>query len=249
MNINDLIRIIKKAGQEVLKIYNNDFEYEFKKDNSPLTLADKKSHEIISSELNKLFPEIPILSEEGDNISYEKRKKWNKFWLIDPLDGTKEFVNKNGEFTINIALIKEKFPVLGLVYVPVKNVLYYASEEGSYKIENEKKLRLPLHFDSDRFLVVASKSHFNEETKKYINELRNNHENLDLVNAGSSLKLCLVAEGKANIYPRLGSTMEWDTAAAHAIVKFAGKNVLKYNSDKELEYNKENLLNPFFIVK
>jgi 3'(2'), 5'-bisphosphate nucleotidase len=248
INLKEIISIAKKAGEEILKIYEKDFNVGYKEDKSPLTEADLASNKLITSELSRLYPDIPIIAEESKNLPYEKRKDWEYLWLIDPLDGTKEFIKKNGEFTINIALIKNKKPILGIVYVPVKNIIYYADENGSFKQEGENPhVRLePKETNRERLSVVASRSHFNEETKKYIESLGKEY---DLVNAGSSIKLCLVAEGKADIYPRLGPTMEWDTAAAHAVVKYAGKKVLKFGTEEELVYNKENLLNPYFIVK
>lgn len=253
VNIQNIVEIAKEAGKEILDIYEQDFDVEdkrsssFKEGTSPLTKADLASDKVIKENLKGLYPEIPILSEEGKEMPYEKRKDWDLFWLIDPLDGTKEFIKKNGEFTVNIALIKDNQPVLGVVYVPVKDIAYYADENGSFKQESGREpQKLPIQEEHEKLRVVASKSHFNDETKEYIESLGKDYE---LVNAGSSLKLCLVAEGSADIYPRLGPTIEWDTAAAHAIVRFAGKSVQEYNSDSELTYNKKNLLNPYFIVK
>lgn len=251
ININEIIEIAKKAGKEILEIYNQkDIETTYKEDKSPLTEADKSSHKIISKSLKELYPEIPVLSEEGKNIEYEKRKDWKEFWLIDPLDGTKEFLKKSGEFTINIALIKNQEPVLGVVYVPVKNILYYTSENKSYKIEDNKTIELPVkeNKEKDTLIVVASKSHFNEETKNFIEKLKEKNK-IEFTSAGSSLKLCLVAEGKADIYPRLGLTMEWDTAAAHAILKNSGKDVYDFQNKQPLKYNKKDLHNPYFIVE
>jgi 3'(2'), 5'-bisphosphate nucleotidase len=254
IKINDIIEIAKQAGKETLKIYERDFNIEYKESTyegegkSPLTEADMASHNLIINQLTKLYPDIPILSEESKAIPYEIRKTWKYFWLIDPLDGTKEFIKKNGEFTINIALIHNNKPILGVVYVPVKDILYYADENGSFKQEkNNEPIKLePKETNNDKLNIVASRSHFNKETKEYIESLGKEYE---LVSAGSSIKLCLVAEGKADIYPRLGPTMEWDTAAAHAVVNGIGKKVLIYNKEEELNYNKENLLNPWFIVK
>lgn len=245
-NIKDIISIAKKAGEAILEVRGTDFDVDYKTDNSPLTKADLASNKIIIDSLKELTPDIPILSEETKEVPYEKRKDWELFWLIDPLDGTKEFVKKEGEFTVNIALIKNNTPILGVVYVPVKQIIYYGDENGSYREENNSVTKLELKEYTGKLRVVASKSHFNEETKEYIENLGKEYE---LVNVGSSVKLCLVAEGKADIYPRLGPTMEWDTAAAHAVVKFTGKKVTNYETNEELTYNKENLLNPWFIVK
>ncbi|GAB6045609.1 3'(2'),5'-bisphosphate nucleotidase CysQ [Caminibacter profundus] len=265
-NIDDVLEIARKAGEEVLKIYNKDFEVEYKDDKSPLTEADKKSHLMILDGLNNLSIKnidsiFPILSEEGNDIPYEERKNWEYFWMIDPLDGTKEFVKKNGEFTINIALIYKNEPIFGVVYAPVLDWIYFNDNESAYKIEKDKLIKLPIKRSDDKFIIVASRSHLNEETKKFIKSLTTYDHQLssivyDFISIGSSLKLCLVAEGKADIYPRLAPTMEWDTAAADAVVRKAGKKVYKINtSDYSLStidylfYNKENLLNPWLVVK
>ena len=258
--LNNLIEISLEAGKEILDIYNTTYEVEYKDDKSPLTLADKKSHEIIINNLKKLS-NYPILSEEGKNIPYEERKNWEYFWLIDPLDGTKEFIKKNGEFTVNIALVHKGKPVLGIVFAPVKDILYYGSKElGAFKIENNRILNLNninIEKSHKEITVVASKSHLNDKTKAFIENLKNQYSNINLVSIGSSLKICLVAEKKADIYPRLAPTMEWDTAAAHAILSIVGGELVKYEKYstpknlkelKELEYNKENLLNPNFIA-
>lgn len=263
-----------EAGNEILTVYNTSFSFENKEDNSPLTLADKKSHEIILQHLsnNSDTKDIPVLSEEGSNVPYEVRKHWEYFWLIDPLDGTKEFIKRNGEFTINIALIYQNKPVLGVVYLPVKNILYFSVQEiGAYKLiiteNNSSSIKNYLDkFDlntildfaeklpvsdrhSQKYIVVASRSHMNKETGKFNDDLKNKHDEIEIIYAGSSLKICLVAEGKADIYPRLGPTMEWDTAAAHAIVNGAGKNVFDYEGKFELVYNKPDLKNLWFLVK
>jgi len=245
-NIDEILNVAKEAGKEILKIYNQDFEVEYKDDKSPLTIADKTSHNIIVEGLEKY--NLPILSEEGKNISYETRKNWELFWVIDPLDGTKEFIKKNGEFTINIALIYKNEPVFGVVYAPVLEWMYFNDNENASKIEKDKLIKLPMKRDDEKFIIVASKSHLTEETKKFIDNLETDKEK-ELISKGSSLKLCMVAEGIADIYPRLAPTMEWDTAAADAIVRKAGKNVYKANTTKSITYNKENLLNPYFIVR
>ena len=248
INLQKIIKIINHTGKEILKIYERDFNIEYKEDNSPLTEADKLSNNMIASELKNLYPNIPIITEESKHIPYEKRKDWDYFWLVDPLDGTKEFIKKNGEFTINIALIKKNTPILGVVYVPVKDILYYADKNGSFKQEKSiiTKLEPKETQPKEKLIIVASRSHFNEETKNYIENLGKKYE---FISAGSALKLCLVAENKADLYPRLGPTMEWDTAAAHAVVKFAGKKVINYETNEELIYNKQNLMNPWFVVK
>ena len=242
--IQDLIKIAIEAGKEILKVYEKDFLIEHKKDESPLTEADKKANEIIINGLQKF--DLPIISEENKKISYSERKEWNKFFLVDPLDGTKEFVKRNGEFTVNIALIENENPVIGVVYAPVLDVVYYSDGKKSYKFVKNQTYELPIKKEKQDILkVVASKSHFNEETKKFIEKLNKKYE---LVNAGSSLKICLVAEGTADIYPRLTPTMEWDTAAAHAVAKTAKKQIKDLNK-KVLEYNKKDLTNPYFVVE
>jgi len=249
IDLKDIINIAKEAGDAVMKIYERDFTIEYKDDKSPLTEADLKSNEIICNALATLYPLIPILSEENKNASYGDRKDWNYFWLIDPIDGTKEFVKKTGKFTVNIALVYKDKPVLGVVYAPVLEDMYYAKKNmGAYK--NDVRLPIKKNTEPDKELnVVASISHLSEETQTFIDKLVLSTEKLNLVSKGSSLKLCMVAEGTADIYPRLAPTMEWDTGAAHAIVTESGKQVVQYENDKPLIYNKENLLNPWFIVK
>jgi len=245
IDIQDIIQIAKNAGTAIMEIYKKDFSIEYKDDKSPLTEADKISNKIICESLYKLFPEIPILSEENREIPYEIRKNWEYFWLIDPIDGTKEFIKKNGEFTINIALIHKNTPVLGVVYAPATNLLYYAKKgEGAYK----NGIKIPYVRDDDKFIIVASKSHMSKETEGYIDNIKTGKAK-ELISMGSSLKICLVAEGAADIYPRLGPTMEWDTAAAHAVVLESGKTVLNYQNNLILKYGKENLLNEWFVVQ
>ncbi len=264
-DISKLLKIAVEAsiyaGEEILKVYeSDDFQIVSKADNSPLTLADKNAHNKIMSFLKKT--EIPVLSEEGQHLPYKERKKWKCFWLVDPLDGTKEFIKRNGEFTVNIALIKKQIPVAGVIYVPVTKTLYFADiESGAFKIdeipskeyENMTELikyahKLPLPEKNRPYTVVGSRSHMNDETKTYFNKLKKEYGDIEIISRGSSLKLCMIAEGKADIYPRFGPTMEWDTAAGHAIVSAAGGTVTKIN-DTLLLYNKENLLNPFFKAK
>lgn len=250
------------AGDEILKIYNDpcsDFEIERKADNSPLTIADRKSNEIIMNYLQKT--DIPVISEENKSIDYETRCRWQTVWIVDPLDGTKEFIKRNGEFTVNIALIVQGTPVLGVIYVPVKKTLYYGNlSEGAYKAENaaythtveeiaEQAEQLPLSHPHSGCIVVASRSHMNAETEDFIVRLKEKFHPVELTSIGSSLKICLVAEGQADIYPRFAPTMEWDTAAGHAIAKAAGKDLYREDGKTPLTYNKENLLNPWFIVK
>lgn len=255
-----------KAGEEIRLIYDDpasDFEIERKADNSPLTIADRKAHEAIVAILNET--PFPVLSEEGKHLDYEIRRQWDTLWIVDPLDGTKEFIKRNGEFTVNIALVQNAVPVMGVIYVPVKKELYFAVEEaGAYKFISpiisledgvtlekmiEKSERLPVNDVRDHFVIVASRSHLTPETEAYIADLKKKHGSVELKSSGSSLKICLVAEGMADVYPRFAPTMEWDTAAGHAIARAAGMEVYQAGSDEPLQYNKENLLNPWFIVE
>lgn len=248
-----------KAGSRILEIYENeDFDIVSKGDDSPLTKADLAAHNIIISYLKKT--KIPVLSEEGKDISYEERRTWSRLWIVDPLDGTKEFIKRNGEFTVNIALVKEGKPVLGVIYVPALKTLYFAEKSlGSYKVSEisedlpgemlKKAQKLPLEIERQYFTVVASKSHLSRETEDYILELKQKHGSVETISKGSSLKLCMVAEGIADCYPRFAPTMEWDTAAGHAICSFAGKKVTDYSSQEEMVYNREKLLNNWFLVK
>lgn len=247
IDINEIKKIALNAGEEIMEIYEKDFHIAYKDDKSPLTEADTKSNEIICSMLTSLFPDIPILSEENKLIPYEVRKSWEYYWCIDPIDGTKEFIKKNDEFTINIALIQENKPILGVVYAPALDEMYSAKKgEGAFK--NGQRLPLEKNENPEELMrVVASKSHLSEETQTFIDTLPTNKT--EQVSKGSSLKLCMVAEGIADIYPRLAPTMEWDTAAAQAIVLESGKKVIQYETEEDVIYNKENLLNPWFIVK
>jgi 3'(2'), 5'-bisphosphate nucleotidase len=254
-----------KAGKAILEVYGTDFDVDIKADKSPLTQADRKSHEIIMGDLSNTG--IPILSEEGRKIAYAERASWNPFFLVDPLDGTKEFVKRNGEFTVNIALIEERVPVMGVIYVPVKDWLYFAGPGiGAFKLEGadaplgdgkvdlpalmEKGKMLPVPKDADRpYTIVGSRSHANPELEAEIEKRRKQHGEVEFISAGSSLKLCLVAEGAADLYPRTGPTMEWDTGAGHAIALLSGAEVVEFDSGQPLKYNKENLLNPWFVVQ
>ncbi len=253
-----------RAGALIMEVYNSDdFQVNLKSDATPLTLADRKANTEIVESLIKT--RIPVLSEEGRNILYEERKGWEYFWLVDPLDGTKEFIKRNGEFTVNIALVYNGYPILGVVYVPVLEQLYIGLQNfGSYKVDNfTKELqgvssleelmcetpKLPLPKDNKAFIIVTSRSHPSIETQEYIDKQKLIHGEVKTIPRGSSLKICMVAEGQANVYPRFGKTTEWDTAAGQAIAENAGSKVLSLEDGKRLIYNKENLENPFFIVK
>ena len=246
IDVQDIVTIAKEAGDAIMQIYKQDFEVEYKQDNSPLTLADKKANDIIETGLNQLSVNFPILSEEGKSIPYEDRKHWEYFWLVDPLDGTKEFVKKNDEFTVNIALIHKDTPVLGVVYAPALDICYWAKQdEGAFK--DGQKLPLKTAVQRSTYKIVTSRSHMSDETQAFVDAIDTNKEK-KLISIGSSLKICLVAEGEADIYPRLGLTMEWDTAAAHAIIKESGGSVQSFVAPLFL-YNKKNLLNSWFVIK
>jgi len=246
--IQPVIDIAAKAGAEILKIYeSDDFGVETKDDESPLTLADKASHEAIVAALAKLTPEIPILSEEAADISWEERSQWPEYWLIDPLDGTKEFIKRNGEFTVNIALIQGHQAVLGVVYVPVQDHCFYGFKDGGAFEKTAAGETQPIRTTvpaQSPVRVVGSRSHRGELVDAYLAKL-GDHE---MVSMGSSLKLCLVASGAADVYPRLGLTSEWDTAAAQAVVESAGGKVVQTNGETLLYNAKEDILNPFFLV-
>jgi 3'(2'), 5'-bisphosphate nucleotidase len=247
IDVEEIKKIALKAGEAVMQIYRKDFSVDYKDDKSPLTEADLKSNEIICSSLQQLYPNIPIISEENKQTEYEIRKEWEYYWCIDPIDGTKEFIKKNDEFTVNIALVHKNAPVLGVVYAPALDEMYSAKQgEGAFL--NNQKLPLSINEKKQECMkVVASKSHLSQETQEFIDALDTKH--VEQVSKGSSLKLCMVASGEADIYPRLGPTMEWDTAAADAVVREAGKITYQFEKNEPMVYNKEDLLNPWFIVK
>lgn len=265
MNITENLNIALKgaldAGKEILEVYNSEFAVEHKDDKSPLTEADKRGHIAIVKQLDKTS--LPVLSEEEKASEYTTRSNWEYFWMVDPLDGTKEFIKRNGEFTVNIALIQKDTPVAGVIYVPVHKVLYIASPEfGSYKIENVEPeanadaqtlilqgSKLPIDNANRAYTVVASRSHMSDETAEFIESVKAEKGEVETISRGSSLKLCMVAEGTADAYPRYAPTMEWDTAAGDAICRLAGFEVTQYQTETPLVYNKENLLNPWFLVK
>ena len=244
--------IAHRAGEAILEIYqSSDFGIEAKADNSPLTLADRAAHQVIVDALRASTPEWPVLSEESTALPFSERSTWDRYWLVDPLDGTKEFIKRNGEFTVNIALIDAHYPVLGVVHVPVSGVTYSAAEGmGAFKQQNNAPPS-PIQArtcDADSFQVVGSRSHSNEQTTRFVECLGRRFPSIDLVSIGSSLKICLVAEGKADIYPRFGPTSEWDTAAAQCVAEQAGAKLTDMAFER-LAYNtKESYLNPFFLV-
>lgn len=244
--LNFAVEAAENACQEILQVYHShDFQTESKEDKTPLTLADKHAHTAIVSVLKETG--LPILSEEGKKIPYEERKQWDYFWMVDPLDGTKEFLKRNGEFTVNIALIHKQQPILGVVAVPVSGDVFYAAEGKAFLKRNGQTITLPkrspVSLSQNGLRIVASRSHMSPETLDFINSLKEP----SLVSKGSSLKFMLLAEGLADVYPRFAPTMEWDTAAAHAIVNAVGVSVKQKDTDKELMYNKEDLLNPYFL--
>ena len=248
-----------EGGDAIMQVYASDFSVEHKEDKSPLTLADKNCNEVIERHLKDT--EIPFLSEEGVKIPFAERENWEYSWLVDPLDGTKEFVKRNGEFTVNIALIYNGDPILGVIYVPVREELYFAlAGLGSYKIRINSIIsdidnliiaaeKLPIDYKRENYVIVGSRSHMSKETEIFFEQRQKKYENVEVMAIGSSLKLCMVAEGKADAYPRYAPTMEWDTGAGHAIVKYAGFSVTQYNSSENIKYNKEDLLNPWFLVQ
>ena len=249
-----------RAGSEIMKIYDLAFEVELKGDLSPLTEADKASHELIIKELSAFG--YPILSEEGKSIPFEERTAWTKYWCVDPLDGTKEFIKRNGEFTVNIALMDKDTPIMGVICQPVKEVAFAAIVGGNvYRIDSAGLGKLSADtLDSYRLTdteissqgeikVVASRSHRSVETEDFIADLKKQGSKVLLVNSGSALKFCLLAEGKADIYPRFAPTMEWDTAAGHAILKACGRNIILYPGTAEMKYNKPSLVNDWFIAR
>lgn len=261
-NLQTAIEASLKAGEVIMQVYNSDdFNVEIKGDNSPLTKADKSANDVINSFL--IPTEIPIISEENKQTSYSTRKRWETCWIVDPVDGTKEFIKRNGEFTVNIALVTNGKPVLGVIYVPVSKTLYFADviKNKGYKVilnsHNESikdiigkvTLLKPKEKNSNPIQVVGSRSHMSKETLDYTNKLKEKGKEVEVVSKGSSLKFCLVAEGNADVYPRFAPTMEWDTAAGQAICEAVGVSVISEETKKALLYNKENLLNPWFIVK
>jgi len=245
--INSTVEIAKEAGEAITEIYNSDFDYQLKKDLSPITTADNLSHNIITERLQTLTPKTPILSEENCNIPYKIRSQWSQYWLVDPLDGTKEFISKNGEFTVNIALIENNTPTFGVIHIPVTHETYWGSQvNGSfYSTENNDAEQIHVSENHQNPIrIVASRSHPSD----ILNSLLERRVDYEIIEIGSSIKFCLIASGQADCYPRFGPTSEWDTAAGEAIVGSAGGHMVNVNGDL-MNYNlKENYLNPNFIV-
>lgn len=264
------IKSALEAGKAIMEIYqSDDFGIETKADDSPLTKADRAAHDVIMAHLKDTG--IPVLSEEGKNIPYEERKDWKQLFIVDPIDGTKEFIKRNGEFTVNIALIEDHQPIMGVIYVPAKETLYYADHQKAYKLEGvtidnyevnkTQAAQLPLVRDSNRIpnepvtshesqvTIVASKSHLSPETQDFIDSLKTKYDEVKTLSKGSSLKLCMVAEGTADYYPRFAPTMEWDTAAGQAICMAAGCDVIDQETKETMIYNRRDLLNNWFLVK
>ncbi len=254
VDLEKIAAAARAAGEEILDIYSRDFEVELKADDSPLTEADRLANAVIMEALATHYPDMPVISEENREVPYSQRSGWSEFWLVDPLDGTKEFVKKNGEFTVNIALVRQGVPVAGVVYLPVDGTLYCAeSGAGAFKTMADglpERIFNDRHFSTcDEVTVVASRSHRTPGTDAFVARLRAEGKAVECLAAGSSLKLCLVAEGAANVYPRFGPTMEWDTGAAHAVVLEAGRKVINRETGEPLSYNKPSLLNPWFMVE
>lgn len=260
--LEKIIKAAIDAGDAIMEVYATDFTVDLKSDNSPLTMADMRANEIITKVLQST--DIPVISEEGRPVSFHIRENWSTFWLVDPLDGTKEFVNRNGEFSVNIALIEHKKPVSGVIYAPVTDTLYFSDDQGAWKLEHAKGIvlgnpglvnlkrqgqKLPLERISHDYTIVASRSHLNPETTEFINKTKREHDSIRIVSRGSSLKMCMIAEGHADVYPRFGLTSEWDTAAGHAIVNAAGGKVVQFDDPcTELSYNSVDLQNPSFVA-
>ncbi|SFF60092.1 3'(2'),5'-bisphosphate nucleotidase [Salegentibacter agarivorans] len=248
-----------EGGKRIMEIYENeDFQVESKSDDSPLTIADNQANDIINSFL--LPTGIPIISEENKQLDFAERKNWNRCWIVDPLDGTKEFIKRNGEFTVNIAFIENQKPVFGVIYVPAKNELYFGNvinqesykgviDHAKFEFQQSDFKRINPSLIGDKIKVVGSRSHMNQDTRNYIEALKKEYnKDVKIVSKGSSLKFCLLAEGEADVYPRFAPTMEWDTAAGQAICNAVGLNVIDAGTSEELKYNRENLLNNYFLV-
>jgi 3'(2'), 5'-bisphosphate nucleotidase len=260
--VNIAIEAAYLAGQKIIEIYTqSDLKIEYKTDSSPLTLADKAANTIIENVLKQT--QIPVISEENIIPDYEIRKNWKYCWIVDPLDRTKEFIKRNGQFSVNIALIESGNPILGVVYAPDLGSIYFSYNNQAFMLDNVElnrsfdefwkvltvnKKQLPLERKREKYIILASLSHQNPETTNYIEELKSKHQNIEINNIGSSLKFCMIAAGKADIYPRFSNINEWDSAAGNAIVIAAGGTVVDVKYGLPLKYNKESLINPWFIA-
>ena len=258
-NLKIAINAALEAGEVIMNVYDAVIEVEYKDDKSPLTQADKEANDVINSHLKPT--DIHIISEENKQIDYAVRKEWEMCWIVDPVDGTKEFIKRNGEFTVNIALVKNGKPLLGVIYVPASKTLYASDNEKqeAFKVILDKhntsietilsnKTQLKPKETTDFVEVVGSRSHMSQDTLDYVDTLKAKGKKVEIVSKGSSLKFCLVAEGKADVYPRFAPTMEWDTAAGQSICEAVGVKVISNETNETLLYNKENLLNPWFLV-
>ncbi|MFD2551524.1 3'(2'),5'-bisphosphate nucleotidase CysQ [Bizionia sediminis] len=260
-HLHTAIQAALKAGEAIMDVYNTSFSVTLKEDQSPVTAADKEANTIINAFLKPT--NMPIISEENKQTDYTTRKSWETCWIVDPVDGTKEFVNRNGEFTVNIALVAHGIPQLGVIYVPATKTLYYANvlNKQAFKahlnthrtpletVLKQAKPVKPKTNKTETILVVGSRSHMNEATLNFVEQIKTSGKKVEIVSKGSSLKFCLVAEGLADVYPRFAPTMEWDTAAGQAICNAVGVKVIAMNTRKPLQYNKENLLNSNFLVQ
>ncbi|WP_282134418.1 3'(2'),5'-bisphosphate nucleotidase CysQ [Seonamhaeicola maritimus] len=259
-NLFTAIKAALEVGEEILKIYNRDFTVDYKTDESPLTEADIASNDIINSYLSKT--EIPIISEENRQLDYSERKEWNTCWIVDPLDGTKEFIKRNDEFTVNIALVEEGVTKFGVIYAPALKNLYYTDSRKAtaYKLQIDSTINLQekLFREQDKMClsgktkdvlrVIGSRSHMNNQTIQFVNKIKSKYKDVEIISKGSSLKFCILAEGLADIYPRFGPTMEWDTAAGQAICEAVGLRVIDISTKSQMVYNRRNLLNNYFYV-
>ncbi|KAF7787493.1 3'(2'), 5'-bisphosphate nucleotidase [Pseudoalteromonas rubra] len=245
--LEEIVNLARRAGDKILTIYAKDFNVEYKDDKSPVTDADLAANDVITAGLKALTPDLPILSEESAEISWQERQTWQRYWLVDPIDGTKEFIKKNGEFTVNIALIENGEPVMGVVHAPALNVSYFAANSiGAFKECDEARIELKVTRKANQgtIQVVGSRSHPSPDLAEYLTQF----DDVNMVPKGSSLKLCLVAESAADVYPRLGPTSEWDTGAGHAVAKIAGATVTQLDGSPLLYNQKESYLNPYFVV-
>lgn len=248
IDLREMLDLARRASRAILDVYYTDFEVTNKEDRSPLTKADEASNNVIIAGLTARYPNIPVVSEESEQTVFAKRRDWELLWLIDPLDGTREFIQRNGEFTINIALVSHQVPIWGMIYIPVSGQAYYASRGGgAYRLSADVPERISTTEPGRELVIAASRSHYSANVDKYVMPLRRQFDRIRFISAGSALKFCLLAEGRAHIYPRFGTTMEWDTAAGQVLVEEAGGRVLNMDTHAPLTYNKSELSNPSFV--